>query len=99
MSMRILGNTLNVSLDWLICDKGTMFYKEEEERQTPAAEKEPVPEMDETAIDNTLFNDITIILKYMDNLLGDLPEEKIKEFSQSKYFSLYKEVFEKMNIA
>ena len=38
------------------------------------------------------------ILKYMDNLLGDLPEEKIREFSKSKYFSLYKEVFEKLNL-
>ena len=51
-----------------------------------------------TAIDQTLFNDITVILKYMDNLLGELPEEKIKEFSKSKYFSLYKEVFEKLNL-
>ncbi len=72
---------------------------EPEEGPGITAEKKPVPDMDETTIDNTLFNDITIILKYMDNLLGELPEEKIKEFSQSKYFSLYKEVFEKMNIA
>ena len=53
---------------------------------------------DKTAIDKTLFNDITVILKYLDNLLGELPEEKIKEFSKSKYFSLYKEVFEKLNL-
>jgi hypothetical protein len=55
--------------------------------------------IDEAVIDKTLFNDITVILKYMDNLLGELPEDKIKEFSQSKYFSLYKEVFEKLNLA
>jgi len=30
--------------------------------------------------------------------LGDLPEEKIKEFAQSEYFSIYKEVFEKLNL-
>jgi hypothetical protein len=56
-------------------------------------------EGDQTATDSTLMNDITVILKYMDNMLGDLPEEKIKEFSQSKYFSLYKEVFQKLNIS
>jgi len=49
-------------------------------------------------IDQTLYNDITVILKYMDNLLGELPEEKIEEFAKSKYFSLYKEVFEKLNL-
>jgi hypothetical protein len=31
-------------------------------------------------------------------LLGDLPDEKIKEFAQSEYFPLYKEVFEKLNL-
>jgi len=64
------------------------------EEEVPAAEAgiEPV-------IDSVLLTDITTILQYMDTLLGDLPEEKIKEFSQSKYFSLYKEVFEKLHLA
>jgi hypothetical protein len=52
-----------------------------------------------TAIDSMLLGDITVILKYMDSLLEDLPEEKIKEFAKSKYFVLYKQVFEKLNIA
>jgi pilus assembly protein FimV len=52
-----------------------------------------------TAIDSTLLGDITVILKYMDSLLEDLPEEKIKDFAKSKYFVLYKQVFEKLNIA
>jgi hypothetical protein len=34
----------------------------------------------------------------MDTLLGDLPDEKIKEFAQSEYFPLYKEIFEKLNL-
>jgi hypothetical protein len=54
---------------------------------------------EETVIDTILYNDIVVILQYMDNLLGELPDEKIKEFSKSKYFSLYKEVFEKLNLA
>jgi pilus assembly protein FimV len=67
-------------------------------------EKEVTTETEETSgeemtIDKTLYNDITVILQYMDNLLGELPDEKIKEFSKSKYFSLYKEVFEKLNLA
>ncbi|MGQ9616048.1 MAG: hypothetical protein ACUVWJ_06550, partial [Spirochaetota bacterium] len=53
---------------------------------------------EEPLIDYALFNDIKTILKFMDSLLGDLPEEKIKEFSRSEYFPLYKQVFEKLNI-
>ena len=78
-----------------------------------AAEVEELPEEDVVTIsgdevgtlgeigsvDAALLNDITTILKFMDTLLGDLSEEKIKEFAQSEYFPLYKEVFEKLNLA
>ena len=50
-------------------------------------------------VDAALLNDITCILKFMDTLRGDLPDEKIKELANSEYFPLYKEVFEKMNLA
>ena len=50
-------------------------------------------------IDSALYNDITTILKYMDTLLGELPEKKIKEFSKSSYFELYKMVFEQLGIS
>jgi len=53
---------------------------------------------DKTSIDSALYNDITNVLRYVDTLLGDLPEDKIKEFSNSSYFDLYKEVFEKLGI-
>ena len=53
---------------------------------------------EEGAVDAALLNDITTILKFMDTFLGDLPDEKIKEFAQSEYFPLYKEVFEKLNL-
>lgn len=78
-----------------------------------AAEVEELPEEDVVTIsgedvgtlgevgsvDAALLNDITTILKFMDTLLGDLSDEKIKEFAQSEYFPLYKEVFEKLNLA
>jgi len=54
---------------------------------------------EQATIDNTLLNDIAVILKYMDSLLEDLPEDKIRDFAKSKYFALYKEVFDKLNIA
>ena len=54
---------------------------------------------EQATIDNTLLNDIAVILKYMDSLLEDLPEDKIRDFAKSKFFALYKEVFDKLNIA
>ncbi len=72
--------------------------KEPEELEKEVTTETEESGRDEMVIDKTLYNDITVILQYMDNLLGELPDEKIKEFSKSKYFSLYKEVFEKLNL-
>jgi pilus assembly protein FimV len=53
---------------------------------------------EELGIDSALLDEVTSILKYMDTLLGDLPEEKIKEFAASSYFERYKGLFEKLGI-
>jgi pilus assembly protein FimV len=53
---------------------------------------------EELGIDSALLDEVTSILKYMDTLLGDLPEEKIKEFAASSYFERYKSLFEKLGI-
>lgn len=46
ISMRNLGNMFNVSLDWLICDKGPMYYRDKEQKQAekPGEIQETVPE-------------------------------------------------------
>jgi len=38
-SMRVLANSLDISLDWFICEKGPMFYSEKQAGQ-PAAQPE-----------------------------------------------------------
>ncbi len=38
--MHKLGKSFDVSLDWLICGKGPMFYKEKEPEAPASAEKE-----------------------------------------------------------
>jgi len=63
-----------------------------EELETMSADAESA------AINADLLKNISTVLKYMDTLLGNLPEEKIKEFSQSEYFSIYRDVFEKLNL-
>ena len=42
--------------------------------------------------------DLKEMLLYIDNLFGDLPEEKIKEFAKSKYYDLYNKVFDDLGI-
>lgn len=63
--------------------------------ELPQEEKE---EENIIKINKTLYDDITKVLKYMDSLLGDLPEDKIKEFAKSEYFNIYKRVFEELKL-
>jgi hypothetical protein len=42
--------------------------------------------------------DIQQVLRITDNLLGNLPEEKIRQFAQSKDFQLYEKVLTKYKI-
>jgi pilus assembly protein FimV len=38
------------------------------------------------------------VLGYLDNLLGNLPDEVIKEFSKSQYFDLYKKLMKELEL-
>ena len=38
------------------------------------------------------------MVSYLDNLLGELPDNIIKQFSQSEYFELYKKVISQLEI-
>ena len=42
--------------------------------------------------------EIKKMLSYLDDLLGELPDDVIKKFSQSEYFSLYKKVIQQLGI-
>ncbi len=47
---------------------------------------------------NVDSDEIIEIFKYIDNLFGYLPEEKIKEFAKSKYYDLYNKIFDELDI-
>jgi len=40
-SMRVLANSLDISLDWFICEKGPMLYREKEAGQAAAQPDKP----------------------------------------------------------
>ncbi|MBQ2481296.1 MAG: hypothetical protein II516_08625, partial [Treponema sp.] len=59
-----------------------------EEADTPA---EAIPE--------ELKEEIKTVLTYMDQLLENLPEEKIEEFARSEQFSTYKKLFKELGLS
>lgn len=80
--------------------------------EEPAAETEPAePENKESIYDkanaiaekepmNTdLKDEIKSVLVYMDQLLENLPDEKIEEFAKSSYFETYKKLFKELGLS
>jgi len=49
-------------------------------------------------VNTDLKKDIKNVLTCLDSLLGALPEEKIKEFAESKEFETYRRLFEQLDI-
>jgi hypothetical protein len=51
------------------------------------------------SIPGDLKTEIKSVLSYMDQLLENLPEEKIAEFAQSEQFETYKKLFKELGLA
>jgi pilus assembly protein FimV len=49
-------------------------------------------------VPEALRKEIANVLKYMDNLLDALPDEKIQEFAESEHFEVYKKLFEDLGL-
>ena len=70
---------------------------------TPEPE-ESLPEPEEPSsqasqIPDDLKRDIKSVLAYMDQLLDNLPEDKIAEFARSEHFELYKKLFTELGLS
>ena len=50
-------------------------------------------------ISDDLKTEIKSVLSYMDQLLENLPENKIAEFAQSEQFDTYKKLFKELGLA
>lgn len=67
------------------------------EEELPAPRTERMA--DELSMETGLKRDeLKRIIGYLDDLLGQLPEDTVREFSRSEYFSLYKKVIEDLEI-
>ena len=78
---------------------------ERETTEGPSFDAEPVAEPAAPAESNvasmpdSLKNDVKSVLAYMDQLLENLPEEKIAEFAKSEHFEVYKKLFTELGLA
>ena len=58
------------------------------------------PKTEQTAnIPQNMRDEIKSVLAYMDQLLENLPEEKIVEFAQSEHFPVYKKLFNELGLS
>ena len=64
-------------------------------RKTQQAEKSK----ESKDISDDLKTEIKSVLSYMDQLLENLPENKIAEFAQSEQFDTYKKLFKELGLA
>ncbi len=68
---------------------------------TVAAVPAPTPSAapDTTTISKDLKTEIVSVLSYMDQLLENLPEDKITEFAKSEHFVTYKKLFDELGLS
>ena len=64
-----------------------------------APESEPIAESEPENTNDDLKQDIKSVLLYMDQLLENLPEEKIVEFAKSDEFATYKKLFSELGLS
>ncbi|MDR1179175.1 MAG: hypothetical protein LBK44_01615, partial [Spirochaetales bacterium] len=64
----------------------------------PEAKKGQSPSVDGLQISGPIREEIKSVLKYMDQLLESLPEDKIQEFAHSEHFDIYRRLFEELEL-
>ncbi len=98
------AETVEVSLD----DLGVMGEEESSEPVVGEAyiptsgseelDRRQVIETNLDALSGSTREELRKVIQYLDNLLADLPEDKIKEFAQSEYYDLYMKIMDKLGL-
>ena len=61
--------------------------------------EEPAPVSKTESLPEDLKKDVKSVLEYMDQLLENLPDDKIKEFAKSEHFEVYQKLFTELGLA
>ena len=70
-----------------------------EEASSDENEKTQIDQTQQTSIPKNLKEEVISVLSYMDQLLENLPEEKITEFAKSEHFATYKKLFDELGLS
>jgi hypothetical protein len=66
-------------------EAATLIHEDDQAKPQAAA---PLPDAEE----------LKSVLAYLDNLLGELPDDVIEKFAQSEYFKLYQKIMDKLGL-
>lgn len=77
---------------------------DEEQATVPQESNSAIPDTGDLSsqdeeLSGELKSEIKSVLSYMDQLLENLPEDKIEEFAKSEQFDTYKKLFKKLGLA
>ena len=105
--LRVAGELRSIKQDLLSIKQLFQTTKKNQPAQTPqsvqASATTTTAQMAKTSDTSPdtqqLLDDIRKLLLYLDRLLESLPEEKIEEFANSEFFSLYRQVFERLGLS
>ncbi len=87
------------SLDALVTEEEDTADLEETPESTAASLREKTKAaLELSSLPGDLKEEIKEVLKYMDQLLESLPDEKIQEFARSEHYEVYKKIFEELGI-
>jgi pilus assembly protein FimV len=97
----------DTNIDYLETDANSAVLNQPEETVQPAVKEEQTIEKTPEIIDSSeadgipsdLKQEIKSVLLYMDQLLENLPEDKIVEFAKSEQFSTYKKLFSDLGLS
>ncbi len=94
------SNTVEIELDEYAFD-GKLSPLEElrnSDIKAPDLQSEASGELKNADGETLSPEDKKKVLGYLDNLLGNLPDDMIKEFSKSQYFELYKKMMKELGV-
>lgn len=85
--------------DNVISDDEVIVSEDTAEEKMPIMENNSFADNSNNDIPGDLKQEIKSVLSYMDQLLENLPEEKITEFAQSEHFVTYKKLFQELGLS
>ncbi|MDE6718384.1 MAG: hypothetical protein K2J68_00800, partial [Treponemataceae bacterium] len=72
---------------------------EESAAEEPSSGEDEKTKLQQNSIPKNLREEVISVLSYMDQLLENLPEEKITEFAKSEHFVTYKKLFDELGLS